>query len=88
VFYEKGKDFQFVVYSPEGKKLGEYTVSTEPFSSYLAKAKTMKYPPQLSFTPYFDDSTRYADHDLVLDGDETGRIKLRVKEKEWHRTLK
>ncbi|MEM1973999.1 MAG: hypothetical protein QXN68_04320 [Thermoplasmata archaeon] len=42
-----------------------------------SKLKAPKYPPSLTFSVFFDDST--GDRDFLLDGDENGRIVLFIR---------
>jgi len=72
-FYEKGKIWTISLYS-KGIRLDEFTIDPEPIASILLKPK---YPPVLSFSVAFDDST--GDRDFFLDAEESGRIVLLVK---------
>lgn len=77
-FYQEGKPFYLKLLSPDQKNLGEFSINTEPIASLLAaKPKIQKYPPALSFTVSFDDST--GDKDFLLDAEESGRLVLLVK---------
>jgi len=77
-FYQEGMPFYLNIFSPENENLGEFRINTEPIATLLTtKPKIQKYPPVLSFTVSFDDST--GDGDFFLDGEETGLIVLVVK---------
>ena len=76
-FYKKGKPFYFSLFSPKKENLGEFKVNPEVIAQELKKAKLLKYPPSLSFTSSFDDST--GDRNFLLNAEETGRIVLFVK---------
>ncbi len=67
----------FSIASPTGEYLRQFSVDLRPIATKLRRASERKYPPALSFSVSFDDST--GDRDLVLDGDESGRIVLVVR---------
>ena len=73
-YYKEGTPFYLTLLSPENEILNEFVINTEEIASFLLKPK---FPPILSFSVFFDDST--GDKDLLLDGEEKGRIVLLVK---------
>jgi len=76
-FYKEHMPFYVDIFSPDGKNLGTFRVNTEPIAKSLIIAGKQKYPPHLSFSVSFDDST--GDRDFFLDAEEEGRIVLLVK---------
>ncbi len=78
-FYEKGKDFEFVLLSPEGKKITTLFVSTAPVSRYLLKKKQKKFPPDLYISVIFSDDE--GNKNRILDAYETAEIKVLIENK-------
>lgn len=76
-FYREGSPFYLTLFSPENKNLGEFKITTNLIAESLKRAKTLKYPPSLSFNVFFDDST--GDRNFLLDAEEEGRITLFIK---------
>jgi len=75
-YYEKGRDFNFSLISPEGSELRKLKVPTESISSIFSKKKETKYPPNLQFTVNFKDE---GNRDNILDAYEKGNIILEVE---------
>ena len=78
-FYQKGKDFNFSLISPEGDDLKSFYVYTYPLGDLLSKRKRSKYPPNIEYTVNFSDDK--GNKDMILDAYESGNIILEIKNK-------